>query len=289
MSEEKKKKKLIDRLKTRFRLVVLNDESFEEKFSLRLTPGGLLILIGSITLVMTFGVVSLVAFTPIREYIPGYGEIGLRKQLIDLNFKVDSLEESMESKNWFIQNLNNVIHGNLEKESQIPAKDSTKNYKDIDIRPGQQDSALRLEIEKKNRYTLAFGNKGKGTSSITSYFFFSPLHGMVTGSFNLKDEHYGVDIAGKENELIKSTLDGTVIYSGWNSTEGHVLQIQHSNNLLSIYKHNSDLLKKTGDYVKAGEPVAVIGDTGETSNGLHLHFELWYNGNPLNPQDYIVF
>ncbi|MFL5751937.1 MAG: M23 family metallopeptidase [Bacteroidia bacterium] len=289
MAEEKKKRRFIDQLKNRYRLVVLNDDTFEEKFALRLTPLGLLVLIGSVTIVMTFLVISLVAFTSLREYIPGYGNSEESKQLLSLSARTDSLENSMKAKDWFIQNLNNVLNGKTEGKPLKPLKDSTKNYSEINIKPSRQDSILRNEIENRDKYSLNISDKSKPVNSISSFFFFSPVKGIVTTSFNLKEEHYGVDVTAKENEFIKSTLDGTVVFAGWTNDDGYVIQVQHSNNLMSIYKHNSSIAKKVGDYVKAGDPIAIIGNSGETSNGMHLHFELWYNGNPVNPQDYVVF
>ena len=112
---------------------------------------------------------------------------------------------------------------------------------------------------------------------------------MVTHSFNMAEGHYGVDVVAKENEFIKAALDGTVVFAGWTAGDGYVIELQHSNNLMSIYKHNSDLTKNVGDHVKAGEPIAIIGNTGETSSSTHMHFELWYNGTPVNPQDYVLF
>ncbi len=289
MPEEKKKKTLREQLRNRYRLVVLNDDSFEEKFALRLTPMGLLILIGSVTLVMTFLVISLVAFTPLREYIPGYGNSDERHRLMEVSLKADSLEEAMKAKDWYINNINNVLNGNVEAKPAKPQKDTTRDYANINIKPSAQDSALRHEIENRDKYSLSISDKSKPVNSISSFFFFSPVKGLVTTSFNLKEGHYGVDVAAKENEFVKATLDGTVVFSGWTQVDGYIVQIQHTNNLVSIYKHNSSVSKKAGDYVKAGDPVAIIGNTGETSNGTHLHFELWYNGNPLNPQDYVVF
>jgi murein DD-endopeptidase MepM/ murein hydrolase activator NlpD len=289
MAEAKKKYKLRDRLKHRYRLVVLNDDTFEESFALRLTPLGLLTLISGITIIMTTLVIVLVAFTPLREYIPGYGKVTEKNDLIALNLKVDSLESSMSAKDWYIQNIANVLEGKTEGKPEKPKKDTTVDYTNLKVIPNGKDSALRNEIESRDKYSLSLTDKSKPVSSISSFFFFSPVKGIVTTSFNLSDEHYGVDVTARENEIIKSTLDGTVVFAGWTSADGFVVQIQHTNNLVSVYKHNSDLTKKVGDYVKAGDPIAIIGNTGETSSGTHLHFELWYNGNPLNPQDYIVF
>ncbi|MDP2387549.1 MAG: M23 family metallopeptidase [Bacteroidota bacterium] len=288
-NKEKKKRPLSEKLKNRYRLVVLNDDTFEEKFALRLTPLGILILIGAITIVMTFLVTSLVAFTPIREYIPGYGNVDQKRELMALSARADSLEQSMEAKDWFIQNISDVLSGKTEGKPEKPKKDTSLNYSGINVKASANDSILRNEIESADKYSLNISDKTKPVNSISSFVFFSPVKGLITGSFNLREEHYGVDVSAKENEFIKSTLDGTVVFAGFTSADGYVIQIQHNNNLMSVYKHNSEITVKVGDYVKAGRPIAIIGNSGETSNGPHLHFELWYNGSPINPQDYVLF
>lgn len=282
---EKKKRKLSERLKQKYRLVILNDSSFEEKFSLRLSPGGLLILVGAVTIFMSFLVVSFVAFTPVREYIPGYGDFSNQKELIRLSVKADSLEYMMKAKNWYIQNINDVLTGNIKSDSAMPITKGARE--NVNVKPSKNDSALRKEIESQDKFSLTLGNKNNG--GIGGYFFFSPVKGMVTHSFNLAEGHYGVDVAAKENEFIKASLDGTVVFAGWTASDGYVIQLQHGNNLMSVYKHNSDLTRRVGDHVKAGEPIAIIGNTGESSTSTHLHFELWYNGTPVNPQDYVLF
>ena len=288
MAEEKKKISLAERLRQKYRLVILNDSSFEEKFSLRLTPGGILILISAITIVMSFLVTSLIAFTPFREYIPGYGDVSNQKELIRLSVKVDSMEYLMDAKNWYIDNLNNVLNGNISPDDSKLDRDSSKKYQNVNVKPSKNDSDLRKEIESQDKFSLTLGNKN-GATGISGYFFFSPVKGMITHSFNMAEGHFGVDVAAKENEFIKAVLDGTVVFSGWTANDGYVIQLQHGNNLMSVYKHNSDLTKNVGDHVKAGEPIAIIGNTGESSTSTHLHFEMWYNGTPVNPQDYILF
>ncbi len=289
MSDEKKKKPLRKLLLSRYRLVVLNNNTFEEKFALRLTPMGLLTLVGSVTILMTFLVISLVAFTPLREYIPGYGTNRDRSEILRLYTKSDSIEQRLKANEWFLSNIHKVLQGEVEGKPLKPQKDSSRDYAGINTRPSREDSALRYEIENQDKFSLAVSKQSKSSGSISSFFFFSPIKGLITSSFNLKTEHFGVDVSAKENEFVKATLAGTVVFSGWTHEDGYIIQIQHGNNLMSIYKHNSSLSKKAGDYVKAGDPIAIVGNTGETSSGTHLHFELWYNGNPINPQDYIVF
>lgn len=290
--EEKKKPSFWAKIRNRYRLVVMNDDTFEEQFSLKLTPLNIVILVGLVSIVMITLTVSLVAFTPLREYIPGYGsESNTRKELINLTLRADSLEYELSLRTAALDNIKNILSGNVEGDTMIQKTNQNKNTvpKNVNVTPSKEDSAFRAQVESQDKYSLAFSGGKTGKSSISSFFFFTPIKGMVTASFNSAEEHYGVDIAAKENEPIKATLDGTVLFSGWTSETGYTIQIQHSNNLVSAYKHNSVLLKKAGQYVKAGEAVAVIGNSGEQTSGPHLHFELWYNGTPIDPQEYMVF
>jgi murein DD-endopeptidase MepM/ murein hydrolase activator NlpD len=290
VSEEKKKRKLLDRLKVKYRMVLLNDDSFAEKFSFRLTALNVFIAVGVISIIMITLVTSVIVFTPLREFIPGYAsEIATKRDLIALALKTDSLALTANAREEYIHNLTNVLNGNVAPKPEKNRTDSTKKYKKINIRNSKEDSVFRSGYESQDKYTLSVNAVSKGKNSIAGFFFFAPVRGTVTASFKAAIEHYGVDIAAVENDPVKATLDGTVIFAGWSSETGYVIQIQHSNNLISIYKHNSALFKKAGEYVKAGEPVAIVGNSGEQSTGPHLHFELWYNGSPVDPQDYIVF
>ena len=289
MTEEKQNRtKLLTRLRHRYRLVVMNDETFEERLSLRLTPLELVILIGFITITMTMLVISLIAFTPLREYIPGYADVGTRRNLINLTVKSDSLEQALIEQNLFTDNLNNILNENIKTDSSRNRPDKSKEYDPLKMNASEKENELRKNIELQDQYSLAFGTE-ETKNGISNFFFFTPLKGIVSAQFKNKEQHYGIDIVGPENEAIKSTLDGTVILATWSSETGYTITVQHSNNLISVYKHNSVLLKKAGDYVKAGEPIAIIGNSGEQTTGPHLHFELWYNGNPIDPQDYMVF
>jgi len=291
--EEKKKPGFWVRVRNRYRLVVMNDSTFEENFSLKLTPLNIFVAAGIISIIMIVLTVSLVAFTPLREYIPGYGaEVKTRKELINLALKVDSLQYELSLRTQVMDNIKNIINGNIPTDSSKNASQKSSHpsgeIKD-GIAPSKEDSAFRSEVESQDKYSLAFSERKTGKESISNFFFFTPVKGMVTASFNASEEHYGVDIAAKENEPIKATLDGMVLFAGWTSETGYTIEIQHSNNMVSAYKHNSVLLKKAGQFVKAGEAIAVIGNSGEQTSGPHLHFELWYNGNAIDPQEYMVF
>lgn len=288
MAADKEKPKLIHRLRNRYRLVVMNDDTFEERFSLRQTPLGFLIMISVVTIIMITLVVSLVAFTPIREYIPGYAEVEMQTELVHLNFKADSLEKTIILRQKYMDNISLILLGNDTAEHPKNPRDTTKNYKNLDFRPNAADTALRNEIETQDQYSLAIDVRHKG--GISGFFFFVPVKGSISNAFNSAEEHFGIDIAASdENEPVRVTLDGTIISAGWTTDDGYVISVQHSDNLISIYKHNAALLKKTGDYVKAGDPIAIVGSSGEQISGPHLHFELWYNGTAIDPAEYMVF
>lgn len=274
-------------MKSKYRLVILNDTTFGEKLSLRLSPIGILMGMLAITILMTTLVISLVAFTSLREYIPGYGSISERKQILALTMKTDSIEQSLEEREMYINNVLHVLQDSLERRSEKPKKDTSGKYKNVDVDPGISDKQFREEYEQNKSSVASFTNpKLKGLSELV---FFAPVKGLVISSYNIKEEHYGVDIVTKVDEKVKNVLDGTVVFTGFSAQDGYVIHIQHSNNITSIFKHNSELLKKTGDRLSAGDVVAVVGNTGDRSKGPHLHFELWYNGIPIDPQDCITF
>lgn len=277
-----------DQLRDKYRLVILNDDTFAEKFAFRLSPLGLIVAIGAVTIAMTTLVISLVAFTSLREYIPGYGNVTERKDILELTVKTDSLEQTLKARDWYMKNLVNVFEGKTEGKTDKPAKDTSGKYQKVNVKPSENDIQFRKDVENEPA-SIKFAGSNFKKNALANYLFFSPLKGLVTESFKVGEEHYGVDVVAKKDALIKSTLDGTVIYSGFTPADGHVLQIQHDNNLISIYKHNSSVLKKMGDKVKSGEAIAIIGNSGENSKGPHLHFELWHNGLPINPEEFIVF
>ena len=291
---EPRKKTLSERLRTKYYFIIRKEENFEEKLSVRLSPIGLFLTTGGLAVLLIVLVIWVVAFTPLREYIPGYADVNVHKNLILLGEKTDSLNEALQAREAYLNNLKRILSGQpglsdsgtRQKVDSVPASQASKF-----VAPSHDDSMLRSEVEAQNPYNVSnnFATAGKSEDNISNYFFFTPLKGIVTNGFNSSKGHFGVDIVCKENEAIKATLDGTVILSTWTLATGNVILIQHSNNLISVYEHNSVLLKKAGDYVKAGDVIAIVGNTGELTTGPHLHFELWYRGNPVNPQQYMEF
>lgn len=269
----------------------MNDSTFEEKVSLRLSRLNVFIVFGIAIILLLFITTYIIAFSPLKEYIPGnYSDPATRSKQIATLLKTDSLEEVIRERQQYIDMIKKITLGK-DTENQIPAKPVSKSdYSNINITKSKEDSLLRTEFNQQEQYNLEYSEPSAGSNGISNFFFFCPLKGMLTNGFNPTNKHLGIDIVSpNKDESIKATLSGTVIFTGWTLETGYVIALQHSNNLISIYKHNSVILKKAGTYVKAGEAIAIIGSSGELSTGPHLHFELWYNGYPINPKDYIVF
>lgn len=286
--KNRKRRSLRVFLRSKYRLILLNDTTFGEKFSIKLSPAALIIGVSAITIVMTSLVISLVAFTPLREYIPGYGDVTERKQILKLNNVADSLEQTLQARELYLQSVLNVITEKVETKTEKPKKDTTGKYSKVNTGATTADIEFRKEFEENKNKTNASVAKLKYVG-LNEFVFFTPVKGLVTNSFDLNEDHFGVDIVTKSDETIKVTLDGTVVFTGFSAEDGNVIQVQHSNNLISIYKHCSTILKQTGSRVKSGEAIAVVGNSGERSSGPHLHFELWFNGSAINPQEFVVF
>jgi murein DD-endopeptidase MepM/ murein hydrolase activator NlpD len=269
----------------------MNDSTFEEKVSLRLSRLNVFIVFGIAIIMILFVTTYVIAFSPLKEYIPGYSsDPAARSKQIAFIVKTDSLEEVVRERQQYIDMIKKITLGK-DTENQISPKPVSKsNYSNINITKSKEDSMLRTEFNQQEQYNLEDNEPSASSNGISNFFFFCPLKGLLTNGFNPTNKHYGIDIVSpNKDESIKATLSGTVIFTGWTLETGYVIALQHSNNLISIYKHNSVILKKTGTYVKAGEAIAIIGNSGELTSGPHLHFELWYNGYPINPRDYIVF
>jgi len=288
MVKFKDKPKKLERLKHKYRLVILNDDTFEEKVSLRLSQLNVFVVVGLSSLVLILLVILLIAFTPLKEFIPGYANVNVRRVGVENFLKTDSIANVLANNNLYVDNLKHIIQGDPIAYDNESFVDSNVNYTAIKNVPIEEDSVLRNMIETEEKYNL-FNRAGSTPGNISGFIFLQPLKGTVTNRFNIKKEHFGLDIVAPQNEAIKATLDGTVIFAEWTVETGYVIQLQHADNIVSIYKHNSVLHKKVGDHVKAGEVIAIVGNSGELSTGPHLHFELWYNGIPINPEDYMMF
>jgi murein DD-endopeptidase MepM/ murein hydrolase activator NlpD len=286
---KKERKKLGTKLRNKFRLVIMNDETLEEKASLVLSPLNLFVFAGTVIITLITLTIYIVAFTPLREYIPGYTDVKIKRTTIANVFKTDSIQARLDAQELYITNLQNLITGQSKKTISLDTVTSPQLYDTLrSLTKSMDDSLLRAEIDNPNSYNLSIGGEAS-TGSISNFYFFAPLKGTITTKYSTNDKHFGIDIVAGPDAVIKSALDGTVVMADWTSQTGYVIGIQHNNNLFSIYKHNSALLKSVGNVVKAGDVIAIVGNSGEETTGPHLHFELWYNGAPVDPLDYIAF
>jgi len=278
---------LLKRLKSKFRLNIINEKTFEEKFSYSLTPMNVLVMFGSLLFIFGFLIYLLVAFTPLRSYvIPDYASAELRADALHARWLADSLLEESRKSQKYLEDLGMILRGENPEIATITSHtDSTKQL--APALKSELDSTLRTKVINQDRYSISGGNTKKaGTAGA---LMFPPVNGAVSSEFNLEEGHFGIDIIAPEDDPVKAILDGTVIVAAFTSDDGNIIQIQHANNIVSVYKHNSALLRKQGDQVRAGESIAFIGDSGERSEGPHLHFEIWESGVPVNPADYISF
>ena len=286
MIKEKRSKKIKNKLLHKYRLVVLNEDTFEERFTFKLNRLNVFVfsIISIIILITTTTII--IAFTPLREYIPGYSSVALKKKASILAYKTDSLQQVLSINEQYLASIKKVLTGDVStidfnKDSIIEAAEK-ENF-EIDFTPSKEDSLLREKVLLEDKYNPLV------TNSEISFVLFPPVKGTISGEFNLKDKHFAIDIVTAKDSPVKATADGTVIFSEWTSETGFVIIIDHSNNFLSVYKHNALLTKKQGELVKAGEVIAQVGNTGEYSTGPHLHFEIWSDGYPINPTNFINY
>ena len=285
----------LKKLNRKYDFLMSHDETGRPMLNFRLNLLNLIWIILGLALLLVIVTTFIIAFTPLREYIPGYTDTNLNREVYLLNLRADSLRREMQKKDIYFQNLQRVIEGyDFTTDSALASKSIyeplPKGVTDtIKLRKSVQDSLLRAEYEAQNQFNL-FGEDiltpTKTSHSVKN--FFVPITGSVINGFNPAEGHYGVDITSEGDQIINATLDGTVVFATWSIDNGYCIGIQHEDSYFSTYKHNATLLKKEGDYVRAGEAIAILGESGETATSVHLHFELWHNGIPLNPAEYMT-
>jgi len=286
------KKKWYRKLRNKYKLVILNDETYEEKLSFKLSRLNVFVAAGTLAILLVFITTIIIAFTSLREYIPGYTDVTLYEKVYRLSELTDSLETVVRQKSLYLENLRIVLSGEDTTIVTPLKKDTNHHHQNIYRHASSEDSLFRAEFEEQlaeGDVKLAAAARIGSRPDISHFTFFAPLRGIITSVFDPANRHFGVDIVSVRNEAIKATLDGVVIFTGWTLETGYTISIQHENDLVSVYKHNSALLKDQGTYVKAGDPIAIVGSSGELSTGPHLHFELWYNGVPVDPAGFIKF
>jgi murein DD-endopeptidase MepM/ murein hydrolase activator NlpD len=274
----------------KYRFSVINDTTFEEIWRVRLTQYNAFLLITALVLFIIGATTALIAFTNLREFIPGYPDVTMRRNILMSAIRLDSLDRELALRDKYFANLNAIVSGN-EPVDLFSIQDTTRNYKGITFRNTPEDSALRAKVEKEDRYNLTLGPTSlESVTSLAGLHFFPPVKGIVSGKYDVRTKHFGTDIVTKPKSPVSAALDGTVIFTGWTVETGYVIELQHPNNIVSVYKHNASLLKETGDLVRAGEAISIVGDSGELyTSGPHLHFEIWYKGSPLDAEKHIFF
>lgn len=288
MSEKRLKRKIIKKkLFTKNRLVILNEETFAEVFSLRLTLMNVFVVATIGALLIIFVTTFIIAFTPLREYIPGYASSKLKRDATELALKSDSLTNALKKNEAYIASIRKILTGDLDyakfnKDSITPS--TLASISEEEMKPTAADLKLREEVAREDKYNLF--EKAKPRVSVV---FFPPVKGMITDKFSPKEKHYAVDIALAKNTPIKSILGGTVIFADWTPNTGNVVIIRHNSGFISGYKHAASLTVDQGDKVRTGEVIALAGSTGQESTGVHLHFELWKDGYPIDPSIFIEF
>lgn len=284
-NQNKQKGKLKQKLTDKYRLVVLNEDTFQERFSLKLSLLNVFVLGGVFSFLLILVTTFFITFTPIKEYIPGYSSTDLKIKATKLAFQTDSLKRKLDVLRDFTKALQPILTGEIEAE----AIDSINLLERINIQDSllsatREDSLFREKIESQDRFPIQ--NNAETNVKIV---FFAPLNGTISEGFDSQKNHLAVDIVAKKNTAVKATADGTVIFSGWTTETGYVIILKHAYNYTSVYKHNGNLLKEQGDFVKSGEVIASVGSTGELTTGPHLHFELWSGGYAINPINFIDF
>ncbi|MBV5311853.1 MAG: M23 family metallopeptidase [Prolixibacteraceae bacterium] len=287
MNRKELRKKIFQMLKDHFRLIIYNDSTIQTVWSIKLTPIKVLTLgsLGAILLILFTTVI--IAYTPLRENIPGYPSAKVRQQILRNYILVDSLENEIKTRDNYLMKIKTLFQGEVPAEEFMGADTSLK-VAQAKFRSFNADSIFEDKLLEEKNY-LSIQQNPKRLPSIANIHFFTPLRGLITNKFNPKTDHLAVDIVGKENARISNILDGTVIFAGWTMDTGYSIFIQHESNIISVYKHNAELLKAVGDKVKSGDVIAIMGNSGELTTGPHLHFELWHNGTALDPETYIDF
>ena len=287
--KEKNNNPFFSKLKHKYRLILMNDSSLEEQISFRFSALDVItvLTIGCVLLFVFF--LLLVGYTPLNEFVPGKASSSLHKELIAITLKTDSLEKKLLVNELYLKNITAIVNGedpiNISTENTLVLSASET---ELSFKKSKEDSLLRLAVEAEDKISISPTDK-KDNLDMESMLFFSPIKGVVTNRFDRKKNHFGTDIVAKQDEPIKCVFDGVVVISHWTSETGNVIGVQHANGMFSLYKHNSILFKRAGEYVKSGEVIAIIGNSGELSSGPHLHFELWHKGTPVNPENYISF
>lgn len=294
-NQENRIRKWLKGLQEKRRIVVLDFDSFEERRNYTTSKFSIFILFAFTAIVFCLIIFLIISSTSLKKLIPGYPNPVEQKALLDKNIaldqKLNELILKTEKEEKYLNNVQQILNGTVpsnNKDTSLEKFKSVKSKQKDEI--STSEKSLREKVTNREKYDLDIIPGGSLKSEVLpELLLFPPINGEITNEMNISSGHFGVDVIAPKNEAVVAILKGTVIYQNWSPTDGHVIHIQHKKNLLSIYKHNSEVLKNTGEFVDAGEPIAIVGNSGEHSTGPHLHFELWHNGYPIDPEMFINF
>lgn len=286
MKKKRQNKSFWKRIRFKYKLSFFNESTLEEVWSFRLSQLSVFIYICLFAFILVTLTSVIIILTPIRNYLPGYLDVEVRKEILQNSLRADSLEEKIAIQSRYLENLSAILSGNITIDSIQHNNSMSQVHPDYDIPRSDRESTYIKRFEEEEKYNLTALNPNPPQ---TELFFYRPLNGIISSAFDAEKQHFGIDLTSALKENVIATLDGTVIYTGFDPKYGNVISLQHKNDFISIYKHNDIILKEVGDRVIAGEAIAIVGNTGELSTGPHLHFELWHKGIPVNPEEYIAF
>lgn len=286
MVKKKRHKAFWSNIKFKYKLTIINENTLEEVVGLRVSKlNGISVLLSVLTVLFLVASV-IIAFTPLRNYLPGYMNSEIRAQVVENALRVDSLQQLVDRQNLYIMNIQDIFSGTIRVDTVHNMDSLTTVREDSLMERTQREAEFRKQYEETEKYNLT---SITARPDIEGLIFYRPTRGMITEKFDADRKHYGTDIAANPGESVLATLDGTVILSTYTTETGYVIEVQHNQDFISVYKHCSSLLKREGDTVQAGEAIALVGNSGQLTTGPHLHFELWHKGRAVNPEQYIVF
>lgn len=273
-------------IKFKYKLTIINENTLEEVVGIHVSKlNGLSVLLSACTVIFLIAA-AIIAFTPLRNYLPGYMNSEVRSQIVANALRADSLQAALERQGRYVMNIQDILSGQV-KADTVQSIDSLTNLRAEKLMErSKKEEEFRKQYEEKERYNLTAVTDVRDAAGL---IFYRPLRGVMSAGFNPEKRHFGIDLTASPNESILAALDGTVIMAAYTAEWGYVIQIQHPQNFISVYKHCGSLMKREGEQVKGGEVIALVGKSTEDGDQPHLHFELWHRGNPTNPEKYVVF
>lgn len=286
MAKKKQRKAFWSNIKFKYKLTIFNENTLEEVVGIRVSKLNSISVLLTVLTILFFIAAVIIAYTPLRNYLPGYMNSDVRAQIVNNALRADSLQQLVERQNLYIMNIQDIFRGTVSTDTVYSIDSLTTVRQDSLMMRTQREADFRKQYEDTEKYNLTSITM---QPEVDGLIFYRPTLGMITENFDADRKHYGIDIAAEAGESILSILDGTVILSAYTAEAGYVIEVQHNQNFVSVYKHCGSLLKREGDAVQAGDVIALVGNSGQLTTGPHLHFELWHKGRAVNPKLYIVF